>query len=166
MKPADVQKAESKNQISIAQLKLGCRHVLEMRRAGFTENFAIRLLELFADSYARHHAGGTNRFAPLSAKHVRLWSVDARKLRGRCERVGYGKLVRVEHGTPRRAFARHVLELHKKACLDAAHMKKLVKQYWEVAVITLEEDRGLNRIARSKMYDSPRKRWAAAGIKF
>ncbi len=45
-------------------------------------------------------------------------------------------------------------------------MQRLVERYWKLAVITLEEDQRLNKVARSKMYDTPEKRWSAAGINF
>lgn len=156
----------SKNSISLAQLSLACRHVEEMREVGITENFAIRLLELFADSYARQNSGGKNVFAPLHAKDITLWSTKAKAIQKNGLRGKHGQYVRVEHGTPRRAFARMVLKLYKKGNLDEKRMKDLVSRYWEVAVITLEEDARLNKVARSKMYDTPRERWAAAGIKF
>ncbi len=44
-------------------------------------------------------------------------------------------------------------------------MAKLVKRYWKLAVITLEEDERLNKVARSKTFKTPEERWAAAGIK-
>jgi N-glycosylase/DNA lyase len=45
-------------------------------------------------------------------------------------------------------------------------MNTLVKRDYKLAVITVDEDRRLNRIARSKTFDAPEKRWAAAGISF
>ena len=69
-------------------------------------------------------------------------------------------------GTPRRAFARKVWSLYKNNELSETTMKKLVKRDYKLAVITVDEDRRLNRIARSKTFDTPEKRWAAAGITF
>lgn len=74
--------------------------------------------------------------------------------------------MRVEHGTPRRGFARKLLALYQKNELTAATMVELVDRDYRLAVITLEEDQYLNRIARSKMFDTPEERWAAAGIEF
>ncbi|MBX2897939.1 MAG: hypothetical protein KF763_21025 [Cyclobacteriaceae bacterium] len=36
----------SRNALSIEQIKLACRHVDELIEAGFSENFAIRSLEI------------------------------------------------------------------------------------------------------------------------
>lgn len=48
-----------KNTISIEQLKILCRHVKELRAAGFSENIAIRPLELCANIYAKGRNMGT-----------------------------------------------------------------------------------------------------------
>jgi hypothetical protein len=72
----------------------------------------------------------------------------------------------VEHGTPRRSFARKVLKLYQRDNLNAKTMAKLIKRYWKLAVITLEEDERLNKVARSKIFKTPEERWAAAGIAF
>jgi hypothetical protein len=45
-------------------------------------------------------------------------------------------------------------------------MAKLVERYWKLAVISLEEDKRLNKVARSKAFKTPEDRWAAAGIEF
>ncbi|MEW5685743.1 MAG: hypothetical protein AB1942_12555 [Pseudomonadota bacterium] len=45
-------------------------------------------------------------------------------------------------------------------------MAELVSRYWKLAVITVEEDARLNRVARSTVYDNPDERWKAAGIEF
>ena len=42
----------------------------------------------------------------------------------------------------------------------------MVDRLWKLAVITLDEDRHLNKTARSLMFDTPEARWKAAGIKF
>jgi hypothetical protein len=68
--------------------------------------------------------------------------------------------------TPRRVFAQKVLKLYEDNQLDTATMDALVEQEYRVAVITIEEDRILNKMARSKVLDTPEERWRAAGIEF
>ena len=155
------EKTMSKNQPTIKQLCMACRHIDEMIAEGVTMNHAIRLLELFTDVYAKLFTGGSA--SPHSAKQVKLWSLAAKKFKSK---VSFGKYVRVEHGTPRRAFAHMVLKLYRKQKLNKREMDKLVKKYWKLAVITIEEDRRLGKIARSKMYKTPEQRWRAAGIHF
>jgi hypothetical protein len=74
--------------------------------------------------------------------------------------------LRVEHGTPRRGFARRVLGRYQRNELSSATMDELVKRDYRVAVITLEEDQRLNQVARSRVFATPEERWAAAGIEF
>jgi hypothetical protein len=46
-------------------------------------------------------------------------------------------------------------------------MNNLVKRYWKLAVITLEEDARLTKAAPcATMFDTPELRWATAGIVF
>ena len=132
--------------------------------AGVTENMAIRTLELFANVYAKLLMGGSA--SPHHVKQVELWSVKAKRLRKKMPDGKPKDLFRVEHGTPRRAFARKAFTLYQKGKLSEKSMQKLVHRYWKLAVITLEEDQCLNRVARSRMFDTPEKRWSAAGIKF
>jgi hypothetical protein len=146
------------------QLNLACRHVEEMMAAGMTENLAIRALELFADVYAKLLMGGSA--TPHHVDQFELWSVKAKHLRKKMPEGKPKDLFRVEHGTPRRAFARKAFALYEKGKLNEKSMRKLVHSYWKLAVITLEEDQRLNRVARSRMFDTPEKRWLAAGIKF
>ncbi len=155
------EKIMSKNQPTIKQLLIMCRHIDEMIAEGVTMNHAIRLLELSTDVYAKLLTGGSA--SPHSAKQVKLWSLAAEKFKSK---ASFGKYVRVEHGTPRRAFAHMILKLYHKQKLNKREMDKLVKKYWKLAVITLEEDRKLNKIARSKIYKTPELRWKAAGIHF
>ena len=154
----------SRNAVSIKHLKLACRHVDEMVRAGVTENHAIRILELFVDVYSKLYKGGSA--TPHNAHQVKLWSIEAKKLQRKSPKLKPKDCLVVEHGTPRRAFARKVLELYKKKKLTEKSMNKLVNRYWMLAVITIEEDCRLNKIARTKMHASPMERWAAAEIKF
>lgn len=154
----------SKNAITIDQLELACRHVEEMIAAGVTENLAIRTLELFADVYAKLHVVGNA--SPHHVDHVKLWSTKAKTLRNTMPDAKPKDCFRVEHGTPRRGFARKLLDLYHRNELNETKMVELVERDYRLAVITLEEDQHLNKIARSKIYDTPEQRWADAGIEF
>jgi hypothetical protein len=157
----------SKNQPTIDHLKLACRHIDEMMEAGITENIAIRTLELLSDVYAKLHQGGAA--TPHHADQVKLWSVAARKMRTANKKANAkaGTYLRVEHGTPRRVFARKIMVLHHASKLNTRTMNNLVRRYWKLAVITLEEDARLAKSApRSTMFDTPELRWATAGIVF
>jgi hypothetical protein len=154
----------SRNAITIDQLKLACRHVEEMIAAGVTENLAIRTLELFADVYAKFQVIGNT--SPHHVNHVNLWSIKARGLRDALPDAKPRDYFRVEHGTPRRSFARKVRDAYQAGKLDAATMDALVEREYRLAVITIEEDRLLNKMARSKVSDTPEERWRAAGIEF
>jgi hypothetical protein len=149
----------SKNSITIDQLKLACRHVEEMRAAGVTENLAIRTLELFADVYGQFYSAGTTTPHHVRKIKPELWSIKAAKLR-KSDPDAAGKLLRVEHGTPRRAFARKILTLYLQNKLNEKTMAGLVCRDYRLAVVTLEEDQRLNKIARSAALDSPEERWA------
>ena len=154
----------SKNRITLTQLKLACRHVEELLAASVTENLAIRTLELFADVYAKMHTGGSA--TPHHVSQFDRWSSAALAVRRRDPEATPRDHYRVEHGTPRRTFARMVLDLHRRDQLDETRMHVLVETYWKIAVITVDEDARLNKIARSKSFPTPEERWAAAGIIF
>lgn len=154
----------SKNAQTIDHLSLACRHVEEMKAAGVTENLAIRTLELLADVYAKRHMGGSA--TPHHVSQVVLWSIEAKRIRTRTPEAIPKDHYRVEHGTPRRAFALKVLELYLKEKLNVKTMAKLVERYWKLAVITLEEDQRLNKVARSKVFRTPEERWKMANIRF
>jgi hypothetical protein len=151
----------SKNTISIGQLRILCRHVIELQNAGLSENIAIRLLELCANIYAKDRNMGTTN--PDRADQFELWSRAARKAKRSHPTWKPGRYLRVEHGTPRRGFARLVLEEFKRRKLTKSWMDRHCDNRWRVAVITLEEDKHLNR---SGLYKSPEARWKAAKIKF
>jgi hypothetical protein len=154
----------SKNAITIAQLEISCRHFQEMVAANVTENMAIRTLELFSDVYAKVQMGGSP--IPHHVDKVELWSLEAKREKNENPNGKPKNHFRVEHGTPRRAFARKVFELYLEKKLNEQSMQSLVNKHWKLAVITLEEDNRLNKVARSKMFDTPEERWAAAEIKF
>ena len=161
-------KKTSVNLITIPQLQLACRQYHQLLKAGISKNYAIRLLELFADQYARQYKGGAGRFNVLRARDIPLWSKAARKYK---KGIVIGKLkprdyVRVEHGTPRRSFADKILVLYKKKKLTEKHVNSLVDNKWELAVITLKEDARLNKGFRTKALNTPRDRWRSVGIKF
>jgi hypothetical protein len=92
--------------------------------------------------------------------------MNARRIRNRTPDAKPKDYFRVEHGTPRRGFALMVLDLYRKDKMSAKTMATLVERHWKLAVITLEEDERLNKIARSKTFKTPRERWKATGIKF
>jgi hypothetical protein len=154
----------SKNSITIDHLSLACRHFHELCDAGMTVNMSIRTLELFADVYAKVHSGGSAN--PHHVSQVALWSIEAKRIRDRIFDAQPRLYFRVEHGTPRREFALRVLRLHDSGKLTKRTMATLVKKSWRLAVITIEEDSSLNKVARSKAFDTPEARWAAAKIKF
>ncbi len=153
-----------KNEIDINQILLACRHVEEMRAAGVTENLSIRTLEQFVDVYAKIFHGGSP--VPHHVDQVLLWSLDARKLIKSNPDLKPKDYLRVEHGTPRRGLARKVYALYQAQALNKESLDNLVQKYWKLAVITIEEDNRLNKTARSKVFDCPEDRWAAAGIQF
>ena len=154
----------SKNAITIDQIKLACRHFEEMIDAGVTENYAIRTLEHFVDVFAKRSKGGSA--TPHHVSQVKLWSVKAKEVRDKHPNAKPKDHFRIEHGTPRRGFARKVLGLYKENMLDEKHLSDIVGRYWKLAVITIQEDDSLNKIARSRVYPSPYERWADAGIEF
>lgn len=154
----------SKNNVTIDHLKLAARHVEEMLTAGITENFAIRTLELFSDVYAKLHSGGSA--TPHHVEQVAQWSKEAARVKQANAEGKPRDYFRVEHGTPKRAFAKMVLELFRENRLTEESMNQLVARCWKLAVITIEEDERLNRVARSRSFQTPDERWAAAGIKF
>ncbi|MDP6781322.1 MAG: hypothetical protein QGH32_06175 [Alphaproteobacteria bacterium] len=155
---------KSKNEITIEQLNLSCRHVDEMMAAGVTENFAIRILELFTDVYGKLHKGGSA--TPHHVDQVELWSAEAKKVREFTPNAEPNDHFVVEHGTPKRGFARMTMDLYRRGELNEKTMIQLVEDYWKLAVITIEENKRLNKLARSKVFKTPDERWAAAGIKF
>ena len=143
---------------------MACRHVGEMKKAGVTENHAIRLLELFADVYAKLMNGGSA--SPHSVSQVSLRSIAARRWLQNNPKAKPGSYLRVEHGTPRRGFAKKVLNLYRRKKLNKKRMNMLVNKYWKLAVITIDEDRRLNKIARSSIFKTPEARWQMARIRF
>src|SRR5262245_42959248 len=125
-----MKKRKIRNQVTIDQLKIACRHVKELVKAGVTENLAIRTLELFADVYAKVHLGGSPTPHQVNQVPLQQWSIAARKLRDENPLANGGQHFRVEHGTPRRAFARKVMKLYDKGELNEATMNKLVRTFW------------------------------------
>lgn len=152
----------SVNAITITQISVACRHFRELRDAGVTENLGIRILEHLVDVYAKLLTGGS-----ATPHHVRQvsstqWSIAALALRSKDPNAP----LRVEHGTPKRALARIIFQMWEQDRLTQAQLETLIYQRWKLAVITLEEDKRLNRLARSQMFATPDERWASAGISF
>src|SRR5690606_29187974 len=125
----------------ITQISAACRHFQELRDAGVTENLGIRILEHLVDVYAKLLTGGS-----ATPHHVRQvasaqWSIAALALRSQDPNAP----LRVEHGTPRRALARLVFQIWEQDNLTQEKLDSLIHQRWKLGVITLEEDRRLNR---------------------
>ena len=152
----------SKNSITIEQLTAACRQFEEMLSLGVSENFAIRQLELFANAYAKFHVIGN--VSPDHVDHYKLWSEAAIALVKENPNSRTSGLLRVEHGTPRRQFARMIYRQWKDDEISESWMEITLQKMWKVAVITVEEDRRLNKSARSKLFDNPFDRWKASGI--
>ena len=154
----------SKNAPTIEQLNIACRHVHELMDAGMTENLAIRSVEIYANVYAKYRVLGAA--SPDHADEYEHWSKAARKAKAANPNRPYGQYLRVEHGTPRRHFARLVLDAFKTQKLTKAWMNRHCDEPWKVAVITHAEDKRLSEGGRLTVFKAPEARWAAARIKF
>ena len=153
----------SKNTINISQLEIVAKCMLKLQKSGMRENLAIRHLEKLVDVYAKYKA-----ISKVSVDHVdefSLWSKAALNAKVETPERKPGEYLRVEHGTPRRKFAKMVLNAFTEGKLDEQWMKNHCEVYWRVAVITLEEDRKLNKL-RKLDFNSPEERWAYVGIEF
>ena len=104
----------SKNQHNIEQLTVACRHVKELMAVGVTENHAIRTLELLTDFYAKLLKGGRPTPHHVSQVPKGQWSIAAQKLVAENPGAKPRDHLRVEHGTPRRSFARMVMALYER----------------------------------------------------
>jgi hypothetical protein len=154
----------SKNVPTIEQLKIACRNVIELTDAGMTENLAIRNLELYANIYAKFRIVGNAN--PDHVNQYTLWSKAARAAWVAYPKRRVGDHLRVEHGTPRRQFARWILQAYKARKLTKKWLNELCDKRWKVAVVTHEEDKRLSRLGRGRLFRTPRSRWKAAEIKF
>ncbi|MBX7136304.1 MAG: hypothetical protein K1X67_26845 [Fimbriimonadaceae bacterium] len=154
----------SRNAVTLDQIDAACRHVGELIALGMTENLAIRNLELFANVYAKLRIVGNA--SPDHFDQFELWSLAARRLQAEANGRPTGRSLRCEHGTPRRQFARLVLQAWERGEFSREWLDALCDERWKVAVITIEEDTRLNRIARTKLFASPEERWKAAAIDF
>jgi hypothetical protein len=153
----------SKNAATIEQIELVCRQFGEKMAAGFTENAAIRTLEMLANGYGKFRAVGTT--TPDHVRQYTLWSKAALAAKAANGDRACGQYLRCEHGTPRRDFAREVLAASREGKLTKEWMDAHCDKKWKVAVITHEEDGRLNKLKGTK-FASPEARWAAAGIEF
>ena len=162
---------QSKNDISIEQLNMACRHYFELLVLGMTENIAIRQVLKMADIYAKMRVIG--KCSVDRADEFSHWSIDAlkiwKKAKSENPKAKYGSYVRVEHGTPRTQFTEIVLSKYcENKLLTVAMLEELIQKKWKVAVITLEEDRRLSADGgrTNKEFKPPDERWADAGIRF
>ena len=153
----------SKNACTVEQLKLMCQHYDKIVAAGVTANLAIRSLEAAVDATAKHRVIGNA--GPHSVRQVpsNQWSRAAKAAHSLNPDRSAKEYLRVEHGTPRRAFTKLILEAHRAGNLNDQTFEGLITKHWKIAVITLDED---TRLPRSEMRESPDKRWADAGIHF
>ena len=151
------------NALTVSQITLMCRQVDELIAAGVTLNLAIRTLETAVDSAAKNMVLGNA--SPHSARQVPLaqWSAAARAAYEESPSRPAKEYLRVEHGTPRRAFAKVVLEAARLDTLSDETFRALIRDRWKVAVITHEQDR---RLPRSALMSTPDERWASVGIVF
>ena len=163
-----------KNNVSFHQIEIACRHYFELRKAGVTKNLSIRTVELFIDVYAKVYLyGNANPHSIWDVKDERYWSIKAIQKRDILSihkghlTLRAGDHFRVEHGTPRRALASLVLcRYGRKTTFDESSLRQIIDRHWRLAVITLEEDRHLNKLARARPFETPEARWAEAGIHF
>ena len=153
----------SKNAPTIAQIQLCCRHVVEMRATGMTENVAIRLLELLCVMYCKFRVIG--KCTPDHVDQFTHWSKAGRLAKAANPTSKPGSYLRVEHGTPRRDFARDVLEAYKANTLTEDWLNNHCAAQFKVAVVTHEEDKRLNKL-KGKRFATPDERWAAVNIDF
>ena len=157
----------SKNNITPRQLNLVCKHVQEQIDFEITKNFAMRPLILMADVYPKLKKIGNA--SPDRADQFELWSKEAVKLWEQKlkehPKPPFGKYLRNEHGFTKTMFAEKVLTKYTKdGPLDEEMLAGLVEKYWRVAVITLDEDKKLDRT--NKDGKSAENRWKDAGIEF
>jgi hypothetical protein len=122
------------NAPTFAQIKLACRRVIEMREAGITENIAIRQLELLANLWGKFRL--LSHCSPDRADQFEYWSRAARKAKVTHPNAAYGTYLRVEHGTPRRDFAREVLAAYKAGKLTAQWMDRHCTAKYKIAIVT------------------------------
>lgn len=155
----------SKNAVTVEQLRLACWHHKDLVSAGVTENYAIRTLELMTDSYAKVFHGGVPSPHQVDQVPAKQWSIEARKFREQNPTARPNGNLIVEHGTPRRTFARAVVSLWESGELSKKAVDGLAKRLWKLAVITTEEDGRLSKL-KKQVFNSPDDRWAAANIKF
>lgn len=149
---------------TIEQISCACRHVTELVALGLKENMAIRTLELMVNVHAKCLAGYPP--APDHADQFDLWSTAATKLKTVLPVERRGRL-RVEHGTPKRAFAKIVKKTYDDGKLNEQSLEALVERRWRVAVITVEQDARISELGlRSTVFDDPYERWRLAGIEF
>jgi len=151
------------NIVTIEHLEISCLCMKQLLQAGMTENSAIRHLEFLANNYAKYRHLG--KLSPDHADEYKIWSKSALLAKKHSPDKKYREFLRIEHGTPRRRFARTIYDQFLKGSLTEKWMNQHCDSKWKVAVITLDEDKELNKLAKRE-FNSPDERWEAAGIKF
>ena len=141
------------NNINIDQLNLVCIHVEAQIDALISPNFAMRPLILMADVYAKLRIIGNanpdraDQFEKWSNEAVNLWKQKLKET----PKPSFGSYLRCEHGFGKTKFAEIVLDTFKKnGKLTETTMDNLVDKYWRVAVITLKEDKKLDRTNKAE----------------
>jgi hypothetical protein len=141
----------------------GLEYASKARDAGADPNCYLReLMERIdgANSARRGYYYGA-QFNGYDKSKLELWSVFALHAVNRDPRVK----LRVEHGSPKAAFAARTLDLYTKDKLTEEVFNQELDRLYKLAVITLDEDQKLNDAGlRSKMLSSPEERWNNVGI--
>ena len=149
------------NSIKIEQITIAARCMEQLLKSGMTENMAIRHLEFLANVYAKFKT-----LRKVSVDHVdefAMWSAAAIRAKKENPEKKVGEYLRVEHGTPRRKFAKLVFMAFKEKKLTERWMNSHCKKLWKVAVVTHEEDKKLNKL-RKLDFVTPEARWTHVGI--
>ncbi len=144
-------------------VEFALEYATKARDAGADPNCYLRELMESIDgaNSARRGYYYAAQFNGYDKSTLELWSVDALQAVGRDPNVK----LRVEHGSPKAAFAVHILDLYTKGKLTEDIFNQELDRLYRLAVITLDEDQKLNDAGlRSKMLETPEDRWARVGI--
>lgn len=142
-------RSRRKNQISYDMLIVALKAYCDMVDAGFTENLARRSLSCILNIYATNpHVG--QKYPVSKAAHG----------------LAKSELIH-EHGTPRARMTDMFVEAYRNGTLTEALAIQYSTDLYRVAYVTKAEDLRLTALGlRSKAFDTPEARWAAAGIEF
>jgi len=152
----------SKNKITIEQLELSIKQYIELISCGMSENLARRNIMEHSDAYARYLK--LKHVSPYKITNVSLISEEAKRLVDKSE---YQNKLRCEHGYPRAAFVRKLVEMYKKSNnkLNKERINRFIKEAWDVAWITkLEDKRITERGYHSKHCKTAKQRWGECEI--